>query len=95
MNIGTVLVAAGLSFNNVVKTTISLADINDYAAMNSAYSEIFSKNCPARTTFQVTALPIGALVVIDAIAAVGNIVDLPNTEYAAHPALHMVLSFKQ
>ena len=67
-NLGAILEADGCSFANVVKTTVLLADINDFAAMNGVYAKYFPENLPARVCFQVAALPMGAKVEIDAIA---------------------------
>lgn len=67
-NIGYVLNEAGLSFDDVVKTTVLLADITDFAAMNAVYAEFFPNMKPARVCYQVAALPKGAKVEIDAIA---------------------------
>ncbi|HLD94798.1 MAG TPA: RidA family protein [Anaerolineales bacterium] len=67
-NIGTLLKAAGVSFDNVVKTTLFLIDIGDFSAVNEIYAQYFGKEPPARSTFQVAALPGGALVEIEAIA---------------------------
>lgn len=67
-NIGAILEAAGLSFNDVVKTTVLLADIAHFAAMNAVYAEFFTLDKPARACFQVAALPKGALVEIEATA---------------------------
>lgn len=67
-NLGAILEADGCSFANVVKTTVLLADINDFAAMNDVYAKYFTENLPARVCFQVAALPMGAKVEIDAIA---------------------------
>ena len=67
-NLGAILEADGCSFANVVKTTVLLADINDFAAMNGVYAKYFTENLPARVCFQVAALPMGARVEIDAIA---------------------------
>ena len=69
-NLGEVLAAANLSYANVVKTTVLLADIADFAAVNAVYSEYFVADpLPARAAFAVAALPKGALVEIEAIAA--------------------------
>ncbi len=68
-NIKNILAAAGYSLNDVVKTTVLLADIADFAAMNAVYAEYFSENKPARAAFAVKDLPRGALVEIEAIAA--------------------------
>lgn len=62
------LEAAGLGLADVVKTTIFLADIADFAQVNEVYASQFSTPYPARSTFQVAALPGGALVEIEAIA---------------------------
>ena len=67
-NIGYVLEEAGLSFDDVVKTTVLLADIADFAAMNAVYAEFFPGTKPARVCYQVAALPKGAKVEIDAVA---------------------------
>ena len=68
-NIGAILSEAGMSFENVVKTTVFLNDMNDFAAMNEVYAAFFTSDCPARAAFQVVKLPNGALVEIEAIAA--------------------------
>jgi 2-iminobutanoate/2-iminopropanoate deaminase len=68
-NVKNILAAAGYSLNDVVKTTVLLADIADFAAMNAVYAEYFSENKPARACFAVKDLPRGALVEIEAIAA--------------------------
>ena len=67
-NLGAVLNAAGLSFADIVRTTIFLADINDFAAVNDVYGGYFSAPAPARATVQVARLPKDARVEIDAIA---------------------------
>jgi len=68
-NMETILAAAGLGMADVVKATVFLADIKDFAGMNEAYRQAFSADCPARSAFQVANLPGGALVEIEAIAA--------------------------
>ena len=68
-NIKNILAAAGYTLNDVVKTTVLLADIADFAAMNAVYAEFFTENKPARAAFAVKDLPRGALVEIEAIAA--------------------------
>ena len=68
-NIKNILAAAGYALNDVVKTTVLLADIADFAAMNAVYAEYFCENKPARAAFAVKDLPRGALVEIEAIAA--------------------------
>lgn len=67
-NIQSILEAAGYTCADVVKTTVLLADIADFAAMNAVYAEFFTKNCPARAAFAVKDLPKGALVEIEAVA---------------------------
>jgi len=67
-NIGAILSEAGLSYNDIVKTTVLLADLADFGAMNAVYAEYFPQDKPARVCYQVVALPKGALVEIDAIA---------------------------
>lgn len=69
-NLSAVLEAAGSSLNNVVKTTVFLADMNDFTAMNEVYAEYFSENKPARATVQAARLPRDARVEIDCIAVV-------------------------
>ena len=69
-NLSAVLEAAGTSLNNVVKTTVFLADMNDFAAMNEIYAEFFSENKPARATVQAARLPKDARVEIECIALV-------------------------
>lgn len=68
-NIRHILREAGLNMDAVVKTTVLLQDIADFGAMNQVYAEYFQSDCPARAAFQVAALPKGALVEIEAIAA--------------------------
>lgn len=67
-NLAAVLSAAGSSLDKVVKTTVFLTNMDDFAAMNSVYAEFFASNPPARSTVQVGALPKGSLVEIEAIA---------------------------
>jgi 2-iminobutanoate/2-iminopropanoate deaminase len=67
-NLQAVLDAAGCTFADVVKTTCFLANINDFAAFNEVYATFMSDPAPARSTFQVAALPKGGLVEIEAIA---------------------------
>jgi 2-iminobutanoate/2-iminopropanoate deaminase len=67
-NLGALLSAAGLSFANVVRTTVFLADMNDFAAMNQVYATYVSEPYPARSTVQVARLPKDARVEIDLIA---------------------------
>lgn len=68
-NLKAVLAAAGMDLSDVVKTTVFLADIHDFAAINSIYAEYFPGDAPARSCVQVAALPKGALFEIEAIAA--------------------------
>jgi 2-iminobutanoate/2-iminopropanoate deaminase len=68
-NLDAVLKAGGLSFKDVVRTTIFLADMADFAAVNTVYGTFFSEPYPARATVQVARLPKNARVEIDAIAA--------------------------
>jgi 2-iminobutanoate/2-iminopropanoate deaminase len=70
-NIGEILKAGGASFDHVVRTTVFLADMNDFAAMNEAYATYFTAPAPARATVQVSRLPRDARVEIDVIAAFG------------------------
>lgn len=67
-NLRAVLAAAGATPNDVVKTTVFLASMNDFAAVNAIYSETFPTNAPARSCFAVSELPKKALVEIEAIA---------------------------
>jgi 2-iminobutanoate/2-iminopropanoate deaminase len=67
-NLGEVLKAAGLSFAHVVKTSVFLADMNDFAAMNDVYGSYFTAPYPARTTVQAARLPKDCRVEIDCIA---------------------------
>lgn len=67
-NLGAILQAAGLDFSDIAKTTVLLADIADFGAMNAVYAEFFPGDKPARVCYQVAALPLGARVEIDAIA---------------------------
>lgn len=67
-NIGAVLEAAGVTADDVVKTTIFMTDFDDYAAMNRAYAEFFGDQPPARSTVKVAGLLAGARIEIEAIA---------------------------
>ena len=69
-NLEAVLAAGGAGFEHVVKTTIYLADLADFAKVNAVYGARFKSSPPARATVQVAALPRGARVEIDAVAAV-------------------------
>ena len=70
-NLAAVLMAAGSSLDNVVKTTVFLADMNDFAVMNEVYGRYFSENKPARATVEAARLPRDARVEIECIALVG------------------------
>ena len=67
-NVKGVLNEAGVDMKNVVKTTVLLANMDDFVAMNEVYATYFKENPPARSCFQVAKLPMGALVEIEAIA---------------------------
>jgi 2-iminobutanoate/2-iminopropanoate deaminase len=67
-NVKAVLEAAGTTLDHVVKTTVFLSDMNNFAAMNEVYAEFFPAPAPARSTVQVARLPLDALVEIEAIA---------------------------
>ena len=70
-NLSKVLEAAGTGLERVVKTTVFLADMNDFAAMNEVYARFFGENPPARSTVQAARLPRDARVEIDVIALAG------------------------
>lgn len=70
-NLGAILVAAGASFDRVVKTTVYLADMAEFAPMNEVYGEYFPQPAPARATIQAAALPRNVRVEIDLIAYLG------------------------
>ena len=67
-NISNILKEAGMSMKNVVKVTVLLADINDFAAVNEIYKDFFEAPFPARSAFAVAALPKGGKIEIEAIA---------------------------
>lgn len=67
-NLTNVLAAAGTSMSNVVKTTVFLKTMDDFAKMNAIYAEVFGENPPARTTVAVSGLPKNALVEIECVA---------------------------
>lgn len=71
-NISALLAAAGTGLEQVVKTTVFLADMNDFAAMNEVYGRFFGENYPARSTVQAARLPRDARVEIEVIALAGN-----------------------
>jgi len=68
-NIGYILEEAGCNFDNVLKATVYLSDINNFTSMNEVYATFFKEPYPARVAYAVVALPKGALVEIDVIAA--------------------------
>lgn len=68
-NLLNILAQAGLGAKDVVKTTVFLKDMNDFAAMNAVYARYFDSECPARSAVEVACLPKGARVEIEAIAA--------------------------
>ncbi len=75
-NMGEILRAAGATHRNVVKATVLLADMGDFAVVNEVYSEFFKTPVePARAAYQVAGLPKGGRVEIEAIAIVGDIID--------------------
>ncbi|XP_034981430.1 2-iminobutanoate/2-iminopropanoate deaminase [Zootoca vivipara] len=76
-NIGEILKAAGCDYNNVVKTTVLMADMKDFDDVNEIYKQFFKSNFPARAAYQVAALPKGARVEIEAIAITGPLQDAP------------------
>ena len=67
-NIEVILTAAGYTFDNVVKSTVLLADIADFAKVNAIYARYYTRDMPARAAYQVAALPLGARVEIETIA---------------------------
>jgi 2-iminobutanoate/2-iminopropanoate deaminase len=71
-NLSAVLEAAGTELGSVVKTTVFLADMNDFAAMNEVYGRYFKENPPARATVQAARLPRDARVEIEVIALAGK-----------------------
>lgn len=71
LNVKAILEEAGLALSNVVKTTVFLADMGDFAAMNEVYSQFFAQPFPARSAIAVKALPKGALVEVEVVAARG------------------------
>jgi 2-iminobutanoate/2-iminopropanoate deaminase len=70
-NLGAILEAAGSSLDHLVKVTVFLADIGDWPAVNEVYGRLVPEPFPARSAFAVKALPLGALVEIEGVAAVG------------------------
>ena len=69
-NVKAILEEAGLSMSNVVKTTVFMADMNDFADMNTVYAEFFTEPYPARSAVAVKTLPKGALVEIEVVAEI-------------------------
>lgn len=67
-NVKAILQAAGCTLADVVKTTVLIKDMNDFAAMNKVYADYFPQDCPARACFEVARLPKDALVEIEVIA---------------------------
>jgi 2-iminobutanoate/2-iminopropanoate deaminase len=70
LNLQAILEAAGTGLDNVLKTTVFLQDIGDFQSMNQVYATFFGEDPPARSAVQVAALPLGALVEIEAVATV-------------------------
>ena len=68
-NIGAILEAAGYSYKNVVKSTVLLKNMSDFAGMNEVYAKYYTSEMPARVAYEVAALPMGALVEIETVAA--------------------------
>lgn len=71
LNVKAILEEAGLALSNVVKTTVYLADMGDFAAMNEVYSQFFAQPFPVRSAIAIKALPKGALVEVEVVAARG------------------------
>jgi len=71
-NLGAILAEAGASFDQVARTTVYLADMNDFAAMNEVYASFFGTPAPARSTIQAAGLPRNARVEIDVVAVLGD-----------------------
>ena len=69
-NVSAIVTAAGSSMANVIKTTVYLQDMGDFKAMNAEYAEFFPHDPPARSIAQVSALPLGALIEIEAVAII-------------------------
>ena len=70
-NVKAILADQGLTFANVVKSTVFMTNLGDFAAMNEIYGKYFTGDCPARSTIQVAALPRGANVEIEVVAHYG------------------------
>ncbi|XP_056336269.1 2-iminobutanoate/2-iminopropanoate deaminase isoform X1 [Danio aesculapii] len=75
INIGEILKAAGCGYENVVKATVLMTDINEFNTVNDVYKQFFKSNFPARAAYQVVALPRGGLVEIEAVAVLGPITE--------------------
>lgn len=75
VNMGEILKSANCGYENVVKTTVLLADMNDFNKVNDVYKQFFSISFPARAAYQVAALPRGGLVEIEAVAVLGPLTD--------------------
>jgi 2-iminobutanoate/2-iminopropanoate deaminase len=71
-NVQAILEEAGSSMENVVKTTVFLQDMGDFAKMNAIYAQFFAGEPPARSAVQVAALPLGGMVEIEAVAVVAD-----------------------
>ena len=71
-NVGAILEAAGLSYDNVVKTTVYLSDINFFGAVNAVYGKYFQKTLPARSCIEISKLPLGALLEVEVVAYCGK-----------------------
>lgn len=69
-NIGAVLEAAGYKYSDVVKSTVFMSDLANFAGMNAEYQKVYATESPARSTFSVKGLPMGALVEIETIAVI-------------------------
>jgi 2-iminobutanoate/2-iminopropanoate deaminase len=80
-NIGAVLKAEGLTFENIVKTTIFLTDLGDFQTVNETYGSYFKQQPPARSTVQVSALPKGAKIEIEVVAVAENGESTEQTAY--------------
>ena len=71
LNVQAILAEVSLTMNNVIKTTVFMADMNDFADMNAVYAEFFTEPYPARSAVAVKTLPKGALVEIEVVGEVG------------------------
>ena len=80
-NVAAILKTEGLTFDNVVKTTIFLTDLGDFQTVNEIYGSYFKSQPPARSTVQVSALPKGAHIEIEVIAAANDIESSGETAY--------------